>query len=155
MSRPILIEARASGAWLWVNASIQAAARKSAAKIEDTDYGHACQCRGSGCRNMSDICILSIRRGALYFARDVYERYFNALDNVVLLRDGTRSRSCCRCAIRRPADTSSSSEQPPAIAPCSAQIFSATTASKITIEMTLPAAWSDDRAALVAVNSFD
>lgn len=37
---------------------------------------------------MTDGCVLVVRRGALHLTRQVYERFFDRLDNVVLLRDG-------------------------------------------------------------------
>jgi hypothetical protein len=35
---------------------------------------------------MSKTCVVSIRRGALHFTSDVYERYFSGLANIVLLK---------------------------------------------------------------------
>ena len=34
---------------------------------------------------MSKTSLVTVRRGALHFTRETYERFFNSLDNVVLL----------------------------------------------------------------------
>lgn len=102
---------------------------------------------------MSDICILSIRRGALYFAADVYERYFNGLDNVVLLRDGhdlivlpVRNPSAGGYVIKLRTAAGDRAVQ--------AADFFRDNGIEDQIELTLPAQWSDDRAALVTPGAF-
>ena len=103
---------------------------------------------------MSDACIISIRRGALHFARDVYERYFNGLENVVLLRDGNdlivlpvRNPSAGGYVIKLRTAGGDRTVQ--------AADFFRDNRIEDQIEMTLPAQWSNDRAALIAVAAFE
>lgn len=102
---------------------------------------------------MTDSCLLTIRRGTLYFTRDVYERYFNGLDNVVLLRDGgdlivlpVRQQSAGGYVIKLRTAAGDRAVQ-------SADFFR-DNGVEDDVEMTLPAQWSEDRAALVASHAF-
>lgn len=103
---------------------------------------------------MSDTCILTIRRGALHLAREVYERYFNGLDNVVLLRDGhdlivlpVRNPSAGGYVIKLRTAAGDRTVQ--------AADFFRDNGIEDEIEMTLPAHWSDERAALITPHAFD
>ncbi len=102
---------------------------------------------------MSDTCILTIRRGALYFARDVYERYFNGLNNVVLLRDGNdlivlpvRQQSAGGYVIKLRNAAGDRTVH--------AADFFRDNGIEDQIEMTLPSKWSAERAALVTPDAF-
>ncbi len=97
---------------------------------------------------MSEQCIVTIRRGGLYFTSAIYERYFGSLENVVFLRDGAcllvlpvrhqagggyviKLRNAARDRAVHAAD------------------FFRDNGVEDSAEMTLPAIWSEDRAALV------
>ncbi|MEQ1715781.1 MAG: hypothetical protein ABL907_07320 [Hyphomicrobium sp.] len=103
---------------------------------------------------MSDTCLVTVRRGALYFTRDVYERFFNTLDNVILLRDGNdlvvlpvRNQSAGGYVIKLRTAAGDRTVQ--------AADFFRDQGIEDQMEMTLPATWSDERAALVAASAFD
>jgi hypothetical protein len=102
---------------------------------------------------MIETSLLAIRRGALYFTRDVYERYFNGLENVVLLRDGAdlvvlpvRQQSAGGYVIKVRTAAGDRAVQ------CAD--FFRDNGIEDHIEMTLPAEWSEERAALVATHAF-
>lgn len=103
---------------------------------------------------MNDPCLLSIRRGTLYFARDVYERYFKGLDNVVLLRDGT---DLIVLPVRNPSAGGYVIKLKNAAGDRAVQAADFFRENNVEdhIEMTLPAQWSDDRAALVTPGVFE
>jgi hypothetical protein len=103
---------------------------------------------------MSDTCLITVRRGALYFTRDVYERFFNTLDNVILLRDGNdlvvlpvRNPSAGGYVIKLRTAAGDRAVQ--------AADFFRDQGIEDQIEMTLPAIWSNERAALVALSAFN
>ncbi len=103
---------------------------------------------------MSKICVVTVRRGALHFTREIYERFFSTLDNVILLRDGSdlmvlpvRHQASGGYVIKlrtRAGDRI-----------VTAADFFRDNGIEDSIEMTLPATWSDERAALVVRNAFD
>ncbi len=102
---------------------------------------------------MSNACVLTIRRGALYFTRDIYERFFNGLDNVVMLRDGNdlivlpvRHQFAGGYVIKLRTAAGDRTVQ--------AADFFRDHGIEDKIEMTLPANWSEDRAALVVPGAF-
>jgi hypothetical protein len=103
---------------------------------------------------MSATCVVTVRRGALYFTRDIYERYFNTLDNVVLLRDG---RDLIVLPVRHQAAGGYVIKVRTAAGDRAVQAadFFRDNGIDDHTEMTLPAAWSDARAALVAPGAFD
>lgn len=102
---------------------------------------------------MPQQCLVGLRRGALHFSRDVYERFFNALDNVVLLRDGqdlmilpVRQASAGGYVIKLRTAAGDRTVQ-------GADFFREHGVGD-DVEMTLPAEWSDERAALVVAAFF-
>lgn len=102
---------------------------------------------------MSGTCVVSVRRGALHFTGDVYERYFNTLDNVVLLRDGNdlvvlpvRHQAAGGYVIKLRSAAGDRTVQ--------AADFFRDNGIEDEIEMMLPAAWSEERAALIAPGAF-
>ena len=103
---------------------------------------------------MSNTCVLTIRRGALYFTRDVYERFFIGLDNVIMLRDGgdlivlpVRHQSAGGYVIKLRTAAGDRTVQ--------AADFFRDQGIEDEVEMTLPAIWSEDRAALIASGAFN
>jgi hypothetical protein len=103
---------------------------------------------------MSETCIVTLRRGALHFSRDVYERFFNTLENVVLLRDGgvllvlpVRHSAAGGYVIKMRTAAGDRTVH--------AADFFRDHGLDDAIEMTLPAQWSDERAALEVPAVFD
>lgn len=103
---------------------------------------------------MNDTCVVSVRRGALHFTGEVYERYFSGLDNVVLLRDGdnlivlpVRNPSAGGYVIKLKNSAGDRAVQ-------AADFFRANGVEDH-VEMTLPTTWSEERSALVAPGAFD
>jgi hypothetical protein len=97
--------------------------------------------------------LLVIRRGALHFTRETYERFFSSLDTVVLLRGGddlivlpvlNRAAGGYVIKVRTGAGDRA----------VAAADFFRDNGIEDSVEMTLPAAWDDDRAALVARQAF-
>ena len=103
---------------------------------------------------MSDSCLLTVRRGALYFTREVYERFFNTLENVILLRDGN---DLVVLPVRNPFAGGYVIKLRTAAGDRAVQAadFFRDHGIDDQIEMTVPATWNDERAALVAVSVFD
>ncbi len=103
---------------------------------------------------MSDTCLVTVRRGALYFTRDVYERFFNTLDNVILLRDGN---DLVVLPVRNPSGGGYVIKLRTAAGDRAVQAadFFRDQGIEDQMEMTLPATWSVERAALVAASAFD
>lgn len=102
---------------------------------------------------MNEHAFLAIRRGALHFTRGTYERFFSSLDAVVLLRNGNdlvvlpvhhRAAGGYVIKIRTGAGDRA----------VAAADFFRDNGIEDSVEMTLPAIWDDDRAALVARNAF-
>lgn len=103
---------------------------------------------------MSEPCIVSVRRGALHFSRETYERHFCGLDNVVLLRDGA---NLIILPVRNPAAggyviklRNGAGDRTVVAAD-----FFRDNGVEDSIELTLPANWISERAALVAPAAFD
>ena len=102
---------------------------------------------------MSGTCVVSVRRGALHFTGDVYRRYFDTLDNVVLLRDGddlivlpVRNPSAGGYVIKLKNSAGDRA--------VNAADFFRGNGIDDHIELTLPATWIESRAALVATSAF-
>jgi hypothetical protein len=98
--------------------------------------------------------LLTIRRAALHFSGDVYERYFNGLDSVVLLREG---EALVVLPVRHAAGggyliklRSGSGERT-----VDAADFFRQNGIDDTVELTLPATWRDEMAALVVEGAFN
>jgi len=103
---------------------------------------------------MSDVISVSVRRGALHFSGEIYERYFSGLDNVVLLRDGAH---LVILPVRNPGAggyvikvRNSRGDRT-----VSAEDFFRDAGIADSIERTLTARWDERRAALVANTVFD
>lgn len=101
---------------------------------------------------MTDTCVIVVRRGALHFSSQVYERYFHGLDNVVLLRDGTalfvmpvRHAGAGGYVIKL-----RNGKGDRAIV---AADFFRDCGIEDDVELTLPASWSDQHAALIAYDA--
>lgn len=103
---------------------------------------------------MSDGCILIVRRGALQLTRQTYERFFGGLDNVVLLRDGrdlvvlpVRHQAAGGYVIKLRSGAGDRSVM--------AADFFRDNGVDDDVQLTLAAAWSEERAALVASGAFE
>lgn len=104
--------------------------------------------------NAMNACLVTVRRGALYFTRAIYEQFFGALDNVVLLRDGAdlivlpvRHQASGGYVIKMRSAAGDRAVM--------AADFFRDNGIEDAVEMTLPATWSDERAALVVRHAFD
>ncbi|WP_295558105.1 hypothetical protein [uncultured Hyphomicrobium sp.] len=102
---------------------------------------------------MTDGCILIVRRGALHLTRQVYERFFATLDNVVLLRDGNdlvvlpvRHQAAGGYVIKLRSGAGDRS--------VTAADFFRDNGVDDEVHLTLSATWSDERAALIARGAF-
>ncbi|RUO97379.1 hypothetical protein [Hyphomicrobium sp.] len=102
---------------------------------------------------MTGTAVLVIRRGALHFSREIYERFFNSLDTVVLLRDGddlvmlpVLNRAAGGYIIK--VSTSAGGRV------VTAADFFRDNGIEDSVEITLLAAWDKDRAALIAGQAF-
>ncbi|MBS0250052.1 MAG: hypothetical protein JSR78_03195 [Proteobacteria bacterium] len=102
---------------------------------------------------MTEPALLTVRRGVLHFTREIYERFFNSLDTVVLLRDGDdlivlpvmhRAAGGYVIKIRTGAGDRA----------VAAADFFRDNGIEDWIEKTFFAVWDDDRAALVGGNIF-
>ena len=102
---------------------------------------------------MTDTCLLTIRRGALYFTRDVYDRFFLGLENVVVLRDGD---DLVVLPVRQPAAGGYVIKLRTAAGDRTvhAADFFRDNGLDDSVELILPATWSESRAALVAYAAF-
>ena len=102
---------------------------------------------------MTQQCLISIRRGGLHFSHDTYVRYFDTLENVVLLRDDC---DLIILPVRNPAAGGYVIKLRTASGDRTVQAadFFRDNGIDDGIEMTLPAVWFDDRAALVAHAAF-
>jgi hypothetical protein len=103
---------------------------------------------------VSKTSLVTVRRGALHFTRETYERFFNSLDNVVLLRDGAdlvvlpvRHQAAGGYVIKIRTGAGDRTVM--------AADFFRDNGIEDAIEMTLPATWSEERAALIVSNAFD
>lgn len=103
---------------------------------------------------MSDSPVLLVRRGTLLFKASVYDAYFQGLANVVLLRDGdslivlpVRHQAAGGYVIKLRSAAGDRAVQ--------AADFFRDNGIDDSAELTLPAYWSDDRAALVAPGLFE
>ncbi len=101
---------------------------------------------------MSD-CILTVRRGALHMPGLVYENFFGGLENVVLLRDGddlvilpVRYQAAGGYVIKL---RSSAGDRT-----VTAADFFRDNGIEDDTQLTFAAAWSDERAALIAEGAF-
>lgn len=103
---------------------------------------------------MSETCVVTVRRGALHFTRQVYESFFGGLDNVVLLRDGA---DLLVLPVRHQASGGYVIKLRNAAGDrtVNAADFFRDNGIEDEIDMTLPARWHPDRAALVAASAFD
>ena len=97
--------------------------------------------------------MLTVRRAALHFSGDTYERYFAGLGSLILLRDGA---DLLVLPVRHQAGggyviklRNASGDRT-----VDAADFFRDNGIDDAVEMTLPAAWSDSRAALIAKNTF-
>ena len=97
--------------------------------------------------------ILTVRRAALHFSRETYERYFAGLDSLILLRDGD---DLVVLPVRHQAGggyviklRNASGDRT-----VDAADFFRDNGIDDAIEMTLPSTGSDARAALIAKNTF-
>ena len=103
---------------------------------------------------MTTTTLLTIRRAALHFNSDTYQRYFAGLSSLILLRDGT---DLVVMPVRHGAGggyviklRNGAGDRT-----VDAADFFRDNGIDDAIDMTLPATWSDDRAALIAINTFD
>lgn len=103
---------------------------------------------------MSDKIIIGIRRGSLHFTQNVYERFFNGLDNVILLRDGrdllvlpVRNQAAGGYVIKLRTAAGDRAVQ--------AADFFRDHGIDDDVELSLPAAWSDERAGLIIGAAFN
>ena len=102
---------------------------------------------------MTDGCILVVRRGALHLTRQVYERFFDRLDNVVLLRDGSdlvvlpvHHQAAGGYVIKLRSGAGDRA--------VAAADFFRDNGLEDDVQLTLTAAWDETRAALVAAGAF-
>lgn len=102
---------------------------------------------------MTASCIVAVRRGVLHFSREVYERHFDTLDNVVLLRDGSdlivlpvRHQASGGYVIKIRTGAGDRA--------VAAADFFRDNGIDDAVELTLPAIWNDARAALVVRSVF-
>lgn len=102
---------------------------------------------------MTERCVVVVRRGALHLTRQVYKRFFDLLDNVVLLRDGgdliilpVRHRAAGGYLIKLRTGAGDRV--------VTAADFFRDNGVDDDVEMTLAAAWSDERMALVVPGAF-
>lgn len=102
---------------------------------------------------MTQSCLLSVRRGALYFSGVTYERFFAGLANVILLRDGS---DLVVLPVRNPSAGGYVIKLRTAVGDRVVQAaeFFRENGVEDEIEMTLPAVWDEDRAALIAHAAF-
>lgn len=103
---------------------------------------------------MTDACVLVVRRGALHLTRQVYERFFDRLDSVVLLRDGNdlvvlpvRHQAAGGYVIKLRTGAGDRS--------VTASDFFRDNGVEDDVQLTLSAVWDNERAALVAPGVFD
>lgn len=103
---------------------------------------------------MTASCIVAVRRGVLHFSREVYERHFDMLENVVLLRDGSdlivlpvRHQASGGYVIKMRTGAGDRA--------VAAADFFRDNGIDDAVELTLPATWNDARAALVVRSVFD
>lgn len=91
---------------------------------------------------------MMVRRGALHFNRDTYERFFHGLKTVVLVRDGG---DLLVLPVRHPAAGGHVIKVRTGAGDrvVTAADFFRDNGIEDSAEMTLPAAWSDRRGALV------
>lgn len=103
---------------------------------------------------MNETCIICVRRGSLHLTRQIYERFFNALDNVVLLRDGhdlivlpVRHQAAGGYVVKvRTGDGDRA---------VAAADFFRENGVEDEAQLTLVGAWSEERAALILRGAFD
>ena len=102
---------------------------------------------------MTNGCVLVVRRGALHLTRKVYERFFDRLDNVVLLRDGgdlvilpVRHQAAGGYVIKLRSGAGDR-------AVVAADFFRDNGVDD-DVQLTLSAAWDDARSALIATGAF-
>jgi hypothetical protein len=103
---------------------------------------------------MTNGCVLVVRRGALHLTRQVYERFFDGLDNVVLLRDGgdlvvlpVRHQAAGGYVIKLRSGAGDRA--------VAAQDFFRDNGVDDDIQLTLSAEWDEARAALIAAGAFN
>jgi hypothetical protein len=103
---------------------------------------------------MTDGCVLVVRRGALHLTQQVYQRFFDRLDNVVLLRDGTdlvilpvHHQAAGGYVIKMRSGAGDRA--------VAAADFFRDNGVEDDVQLTLSAAWDEARAALVATGAFD
>lgn len=103
---------------------------------------------------MTKTALVTVRRGSLHLTRETYERFFNALDNVVLLRDGSnlvvlpvRHQAAGGYVIKVRTGAGDRAVM--------AADFFRENGIEDAVEMTLPATWSEERAALIVERAFE
>ena len=103
---------------------------------------------------MTKTALVTLRRGSLHLTRETYERFFNALDNVVLLRDGpnlvvlpVRHQAAGGYVIKVRTGAGDRAVM--------AADFFRENGIEDAVEMTLPATWSEERAALIVARAFE
>lgn len=102
---------------------------------------------------MTEQSFVTIRRGGLYFTSAIYERYFGGLENVVFLRDGgcllvipIRHQAAGGYVIKRRNAAGDRTVH--------AADFFRDNGLEDSVDKTLSATWSEDRAALVLQDAF-
>lgn len=97
--------------------------------------------------------LLTIRRAALHFSAETYERYFADLSSIVLLRDGD---DLLVLPVRLGAGGGYVIKQRNGVGDrtVDAADFFRDNGIDDAVSLTMPAVWSDDRAALVVQNVF-
>jgi hypothetical protein len=97
--------------------------------------------------------LITLRRGGLHFNRHVYESFFSGLDNVVLLRDGAdllvlpvRNQAAGGYVIKLRNAAGDRT--------VNAADFFRDNGIDDVVEVTLPAQWSAERAALIVATTF-
>jgi hypothetical protein len=102
---------------------------------------------------VTERCVIVVRRGALHLTRQVYERFFAALDNVVLVRDGedlvvlpVRHQAAGGYLIKMRSGAGDRI--------VTAADFFRDNGVDDDVQLTLGATWSDERMALVAAGAF-
>lgn len=103
---------------------------------------------------MTEEPIITLRRGALYFSRETYERYFGGLGSLVLLRDGA---GLIVLPVRQPGAGGYVIKQRNGAGDrvVAAQDFFRENGIDDSVELSLPVRWSETCAGLVSPQVFD
>lgn len=102
---------------------------------------------------MTTVTTISIKRGALYLGRDVYERYFSGLEGVILLR---QEHDLCILPVRHMAAGGYllKLRNHAGDRVVNAPDFFREHGVSDGLEIVLPVSWSSERAALIAFGAF-